>query len=268
MQRTSKITSVVVALTLVTGGIAMGSPTASKSIYACLSASAGTLSKVSIKAPKCPKGTTLISWNQAGAQGTKGVQGAQGIQGVQGVPGPQGVQGIQGEGNAIFATSGDQKFRVFRDFQDQTFVEISGSWWLVCGFRKGEGRCIESDNPYPETWKIWATVPASLPDLTDFLVFDQNNCQGQLGGQIEYWRMGGPGFGPNVRLVENLAVKIAGKHYKATTSEVLLSEVKSFFNGASCVEGSPPPHERFILVDLTEITEPPSLVFDPVLSFG
>lgn len=98
MQRKTKIASVVAALTLVTGGLAIGAPVAGVggSIYACLSASAGTLTKVSTKAPKCPKGTTLITWNQVGPQGKQGLQGIQGMQGPAGATGAAGQTGLNG----------------------------------------------------------------------------------------------------------------------------------------------------------------------------
>jgi hypothetical protein len=96
MQRTTKIASVVAVLTLVTGGLAIGAPTTGGSIFACLSASAGTLTKVSTKAPKCPRGTTLISWNQVGPQGKQGAAGAAGAPGQAGLNGLNGLTGLQG----------------------------------------------------------------------------------------------------------------------------------------------------------------------------
>lgn len=97
MQRTTKIASVVAVLTLVTGGFAIGAPTTGGSIFACLSASAGTLTKVSTKAPKCPKGTTPISWNRVGPQGTKGEAGPAGEKGDPGAAGLKGEAGSKGD---------------------------------------------------------------------------------------------------------------------------------------------------------------------------
>jgi len=96
MQRTTKIASVVAVLTLVTGGLALGAPTTGGSIFACLAASAGSLTKVSTKAPKCPRGTTLISWNQVGPQGQQGPAGAPGLPGQAGLNGLNGLTGQQG----------------------------------------------------------------------------------------------------------------------------------------------------------------------------
>jgi hypothetical protein len=97
MQRKIKIVSVVAILTLVTGGLAIGAPSAGGSIYACLSASAGTLTKVSTKAPKCPKGTNIISWNQVGPQGAKGQAGPAGVKGDSGAVGLKGDTGSKGD---------------------------------------------------------------------------------------------------------------------------------------------------------------------------
>jgi hypothetical protein len=93
MQRKTKIASIVAALTLVTGGLAIGAPSAGGSIYACLSASAGTLTKVSTKAPKCPKGTTLISWDRVGPVGARGPAGTKGADGEDGERGERGPKG-------------------------------------------------------------------------------------------------------------------------------------------------------------------------------
>jgi hypothetical protein len=97
MQRTTKIASVVAVLTLVTGGLAIGAPTTGGSIFACLSASAGTLTKVSTKAPKCPKGTTPISWNRVGPQGAMGSVGPAGEKGDPGAAGLKGESGSKGD---------------------------------------------------------------------------------------------------------------------------------------------------------------------------
>lgn len=99
MQRKTKIAAVVAVLTLVTSGFAVGAPTAGGSIFACLSGNSGTLTKVSTKAPKCPRGTSLISWNRVGLQGERGPAGAAGqagLNGLNGLTGQQGPQGLMG----------------------------------------------------------------------------------------------------------------------------------------------------------------------------
>ncbi len=48
------------------------------------------------KAPTCPKGQTVVSWNQNGTVGATGGTGPQGVPGLPGGTGPQGPQGPQG----------------------------------------------------------------------------------------------------------------------------------------------------------------------------
>ncbi len=86
-----------------------GAATATK-FYACYSSKTHELSDLAADvAPKCGSGTTVVSWNAAGAQGAKGAKGsqgaqgkagAQGSQGAQGGGGAQGFQGAQGAGGA------------------------------------------------------------------------------------------------------------------------------------------------------------------------
>ena len=93
--------TIAIAVTATLSGY-VSSNAASTKIFGCVSSS-GVLSKVSTNAPKCPKGTSLLSWGTAGAAGSRGPQGlqgevgSQGLQGLQGEVGPQGLQGLQGE---------------------------------------------------------------------------------------------------------------------------------------------------------------------------
>src|SRR3954452_5303462 len=57
----------------------------------------GQLTVLKKSAKKCPRGLTLITWNQKGPAGQNGAQGAQGTQGGQGAKGDQGVKGDQGD---------------------------------------------------------------------------------------------------------------------------------------------------------------------------
>jgi len=84
-------------MTILVGGYAIGAPSSNGTLYACLSASTGTLTKVSTKAPKCLKGTSLISWNQVGPQGQKGDTGLAGARGDSGPIGETGAKGDRGE---------------------------------------------------------------------------------------------------------------------------------------------------------------------------
>jgi hypothetical protein len=93
MLKSNFFTAVVsIAITATFTGLVTADAAGSK-IYGCVS-SYGVLSKVGIKAPKCPKGTSQLSW---GVSGSPGAQGISGLQGLQGEVGPQGVQGLQGE---------------------------------------------------------------------------------------------------------------------------------------------------------------------------
>jgi hypothetical protein len=96
--RSNIFTAVVsIAITATLTGLVTADAAGSK-IYGCVSSS-GALSKVGIKAPKCPKGTTQLSWGTSGspgAQGLSGLQGFEGKQGLQGLPGLQGEAGEQG----------------------------------------------------------------------------------------------------------------------------------------------------------------------------
>src|ERR1700750_2928049 len=53
----------------------------------------GQLTVLKKSAKKCPKGLTLITWNQKGPAGQNGATGAQGAQGDQGPKGDQGNPG-------------------------------------------------------------------------------------------------------------------------------------------------------------------------------
>ena len=115
MKSNRKILSIAVVLVVFTGGLAVGAPSNEGSLFACLS-SGGTLSKVSTKSPKCPKGTSSISWNKVGPQGKQGLQGIQGQPGVQGLTGQKGDQGIQGI-QGLNGEKGDQGFQGIQGIQ-------------------------------------------------------------------------------------------------------------------------------------------------------
>jgi hypothetical protein len=93
------IASAVATATLV-GGIAYAvtTPTATpNTFYAC--ALSGYIIPLAITVntpPKCPKGQTVVSWNQSGAVGGTGLAGKDGKDGAVGGTGPQGIQGLPG----------------------------------------------------------------------------------------------------------------------------------------------------------------------------
>jgi hypothetical protein len=75
--------------------------------YGCLHK--GTLSKIGTRAPTCPNGHKLISWNSVGPQGAQGVQGLKGQtgpMGLKGDTGPRGATGASGASPTVFTASG------------------------------------------------------------------------------------------------------------------------------------------------------------------
>ena len=208
MKSNRKILSIAAVLVVFTGGLAVGAPSNEVSLFSCLSTS-GNLSKVSTKSPKCPKGTTLISWNKVGTQGSRGIQGvagptgpkgaqgeqgAQGLQGLtgaqgeQGVQGPQGLtgekgdQGIRGEQGAngkdgrksiYLVGPGNQKYEIVGQL-----VDVNGEFWEFNGLTAGSLKPLES------------------PTLRFDEFFDKPNCGGNkffasstariIGSQIIY----------------------------------------------------------------------------------
>lgn len=98
MKRT--LITVAVAGTLVAaGGVAYAAiPSSSGVIKGCYD-SGGNL-KVVDEAKPCPKGYTVLTWNQAGQPGTPGAEGADGADGVNGINGTDGADGAPGADGA------------------------------------------------------------------------------------------------------------------------------------------------------------------------
>src|SRR5689334_8798799 len=57
--------------------------------------------------PTCPKGQTILSWNQNGADGATGATGATGTNGATGPTGPSGTDGSNGATGATGPTGAD-----------------------------------------------------------------------------------------------------------------------------------------------------------------
>ena len=165
MAKKSKMFMVFTTVVLISGslGFAIAAPAQTSTIYACLSSS-GSLSKVSLKSIKCPKGTSQISWNQSGPTGKAGIQGVQGAQGARGVPGLQGAQGPQGlpgesapsmEVTIFYNDSGVEKSS--QTSLNGRFLEVGGVLWpLVWGTgaylpELGSFRTVSSDGETIET---------------------------------------------------------------------------------------------------------------------
>ena len=279
MQTRTKIASLVAAITLVTGGLAIGAPTAGGSIYACLSPSAGTLTKVSTKAPKCPKGATLITWNQVGPTGRQGIQGLQGMQGPAGAPGatgqsglnglngltgPEGSQGVQGEnglqgamgikgdkgdpgrdgvsGTGLYAVSDGNLYPVYLH-DKEAVVSIQGTWWQTISPLEYYSALD------PTSWDLNATLGFTgsqwdpLPEAGDYLVFMNDNCSGAPMGWLSYLARYPENFYPDrvgITYLNGSAVTLFSKYYKATYLNLERSVIQSYKdNGETCQLGAP-----------------------------
>jgi hypothetical protein len=66
-------------------------------IFACYATRTGAVRIVDSTTTACPRGESLVSWNQ---RGQAGPQGTQGMQGPKGDTGPQGPQGPEGDAGA------------------------------------------------------------------------------------------------------------------------------------------------------------------------
>jgi Collagen triple helix repeat (20 copies) len=113
-----RATGVAIALTLslvASGGVAWaaaagpgGVPDSAGVIHACYTTSPTLKSVLLIdptKVSKCPRGLSMLTFNQTGPQGAQGIQGPQGIQGFTGATGLTGPSGSNG-GNGADGVSG------------------------------------------------------------------------------------------------------------------------------------------------------------------
>ncbi len=110
--RTRNVLTMLAALGVVAGGTAAGATIAagpvdgSGVIHGCSSTQALSGSHLFVLqdvGTTCPKGTTAISWNQAGPTGPTGATGPAGIQGPTGLTGAQGPSGLPGAAGAAGA---------------------------------------------------------------------------------------------------------------------------------------------------------------------
>jgi len=276
MQRKFQVASLVITSTLILGGLAFGAPTQG-TIFACLSSTAGTLTKVSTKAPTCSKGATLISWNQVGAQGKQGLQGMQGQQGIPGVTGATGAQGPKGQ-TGPSGDKGEQGAAGSQGLSGESsgyFIESSGTFYKVWldSLYYNEGVKID------DVWWTITSKTAYSPYLEfaasdksfvngDVLVYDSTDCSGTAEGYLNnerseiVWQGGFPVtryyLSPTLN---NVAVKIFWKYYSASRSKTSLNSIGSYFDGFNCVKHRPSSANNYIIFKLEEINYP-SLKFD------
>ncbi len=170
MKKGNKVLLAVAVLLISTGGFAFGASVGGGSLYACLS-SAGTLTKVAKATIKCPKGTTLISWNQTGPAGAAGIQGPEGIQGPQGLQGSQGVQGARGQDlkNPEVLIQVEGNSAALRTTFGGRFVEINNALWPI---NWGTGAYV------PEVGAFEHLAQDGTGNTYEVLAYLQYNCQG------------------------------------------------------------------------------------------
>jgi len=238
------------AVVLVSGGYAFGVST-TKTIYACVSSSSGSLTKVSTSAPKCPKGTKSLTWNQ---QGPQGLQGKQGLQGAQGNPG---VQGLPGETHGFFIKAQNIEYTVLMsDIPSFRGINIDGTWWSI----------DDLDYFAPPFLNYVASQMQG-----DVLVYKSPSCAGPAQGYLSMYRdEGEAGYSYQTYLFPsygNVAVKIGSKFYSASIASDNINDTASYFDGYRCRNGQAP------LPDQTGDSEPMNGVFDlkliekPLLTF-
>ncbi len=246
--------AVAVAITATLTGF-VSSDAASTKIYGCVS-TAGVLSKVGTNAPKCPKGTTQLSW---GASGTTGPAGARGAQGLQGPQGPQGLQGLQGpqgpsgENTGLSISSGDVDYRIFSSETPRLMgIKIDGVWWTITDF--------DWAAPFLEYSASW--------ESRDVRVYKNLNCSGPFQGYLNSYRgqgEAGEQYNYLSPSLNNVAIELHGKYYSASSSNSGMSQVSSYHDGTRCRNGQAPDtseeFEVFSIYDLTEISKP-ELTFD------
>jgi hypothetical protein len=184
MRQNTKVTLAIAALLLSSGGFAVGATTGA--IYACLSTS-GTLTKVAKVTPKCPKGTSLISWNQVGPQGIAGPQGqagqdgSDGEQGLRGEIGPAGPAGTKGESGSMGpigprGVPGVVQLSMPENGDNMAVVSDDGRFRL----NTANSWVIWQGNPFKLSQTKWTPVSET------YLVYSQLNCAGSAKAIADY----------------------------------------------------------------------------------
>jgi hypothetical protein len=211
MQKSLKVSILVSVLVLTVSGFAAAGGANNATIYACLS-SAGSLTKVSLSTPKCPKGTTTIFWNKTGNPGPQGPSGGQGMQGekgeqgIQGLRGERGPQGLPGSGSAgIFAVDDATQttFRVYGS-PDRPMVVVGESLFY-----------LNSISP-------WVLPTRSSPAVW----YSSNDCSGEAFGFLG--ENGVPS--QNQSYGESIYANglVTYKYFSISTTEISYEDLRSF----------------------------------------
>ena len=90
--------SALVTAAVVSGGFALAAPSTTPNTYSACAYKNVIIPGTELvnHTPSCPRGATVVSWNQTGVAGAAGSPGGTGAIGPQGVPGPPGAAGSPG----------------------------------------------------------------------------------------------------------------------------------------------------------------------------
>jgi hypothetical protein len=261
VQKSTKVLALFSATLIVSSGLAISSTGATGVVYACVSTSAGTLSKVSTKPVKCPKGTSPLSWAQSGQAGERGPAGPQGVAGPPGVAGPAGPPGVAGPagppgvagpagqpglpavgqvenyGSGYYATAGGSKYKVFYPIRSLSLplVQANGAWWNLCY----ESSCYDYE---PSTWNLGPSVANkflySQGFKTDVLAYTDLTCTSNPIGYLAELRAGRDSTerfsDDNQFLLGNLAVSFSSSPQEywiaKNRSSTSISSIKSYLS--------------------------------------
>lgn len=242
MNKRSRVALLVVTTLLVSGGLALAAPSKPITIFSCLSSS-GTLTKVSTKALKCPKGSTSLSWNQsgsAGSQGLQGPQGLQGIQGAQGAPGSPGQAAPSAEVTVDYSVNDGFRQSAKTSFNGK-FLKINEALWPLVW---GSGAFIPDfgvfRTAFPNTEESFSTFAysrLSCSGTTHAFIGIRNNVDVYLPDEIEptSWEDGLP----PVPLAGEVR-SIRGDFYKVSNNTFDRENVRSWRDdNGFCRQGKP-----------------------------
>ena len=275
MKYNTKLALGISTLMLLSATFAFAAPTKTSTIYSCLSPN-GTLTKVSTKTLKCPKGTSSLSWNQSGIQGMTGPRGPEGVQGLDGLNGPQGQQGLTGA-TGPQGTAGINGFRYWRtiligsdgmeyesEFNTQEVLIQNVSWTCYSPSRLDPYNGSQTNSGWITDCSFAAKFPISIGPAysnkivdpsggsmsnsvqtsgwkEDVFVYQSSDCTGTAFGYVMLTENDSIKFGWNGKLSYTpTAVKILGKSYVLSKSELDLPEINSWTEGAGCWTNSRP----------------------------
>jgi len=129
-----------------TGGFVSGTG----AIKGCVSKHGGAL-RVVKSGKKCPKGTTALTFSQAGPAGAPGAPGAPGAAGKEGPQGPAGISGQTRWGNVLIAPGGsDVTVATVGPFVLRAHCPVSGKGEYLLTDASGTSELYGEDEGYGE----------------------------------------------------------------------------------------------------------------------